>query len=176
MTWADFVPPPGTSWADAEARGSIRNFNIALVLLDYPDEEFAITEAPGSNIFGNPQPIAANYGVTRENVSAYYHDHLNMPSEELNYGHTLHEWWMGDSFGRYGVDLTPFGPYRLPAKSFQYGIDSYFNPDACPANEECDLDLREAAYLAWRTAVGNETASSFELVFFVGPGEDESST
>lgn len=175
MTWADFVPPPGTSWSNSSVRGYERNFNIALVLLDYPDEDFIITKSPGTTLFGNPQSVSTELGVTRENVSTYYRDLLNTPSE-LNQGHTLHEYWMGDSFGRYGVDLTSFGPYRLPNKSYQYGIDSGFNPGACPAGDTCDLELRDAAYPAWRADVGNTTASSFELVFFLAAGQDESST
>jgi len=55
-------------------------------------------------------------------VPKFYHDLLNVPSE-LNEGHTLHEYWMGDSFGKYGVDLTVFGPYRMPARSYQFVVN-----------------------------------------------------
>ncbi|ORX99959.1 hypothetical protein BCR34DRAFT_495049 [Clohesyomyces aquaticus] len=178
MTWADFKPPPGTTWSDPNRRGSVRNFNIALVTVDYPDTSFAITMAPNSTVFTNPQPIAASLNITRSGVPAFYRDLLNKP-QELNHMHTLHEYWMEDSAGRFGVDLTAFGPYRLPKKSFQYGIDGEeggFNEGACPRPGPCSVDLRTDALGAWRKDVGNSTASAFELIFILSAGQDESST
>lgn len=173
MTWNDFKAPPGTQWNDATKRGSSRNFNIALIAVDYSDKAFVVTQEPNSTVFGNPLPIVS--GIQRDDVPAYYRDLLNKPAE-LNRGHTLHEYWMEDSHGRYGVDLTAFGPYRMPALSYQYGIDSDFNPEACPINGTCDRDIRTDAYAAWRAEVGNATSNSFELVFILSAGQDESST
>ncbi len=174
MTWADYKPPPMTNWSDPSQRGWSRNFNIALVTVDYDDETFVITQAPGSTVFGNPQPNAPK--VARDEVPSFYRDLLNTPND-LNGGHTLHEYWMGDSFGKFGVDLAAFGPYRLPSQSFQYGIDTAgFNPNACPDGYECGVDLRTDALGAWRHDVGNSTAASFELVFILSAGQDESST
>lgn len=175
MTWDDFVNPPGTNWGDPARKGRDRNFNIAMVAVDYSDSEFVVTRQPRSDIYGNPQPSAA--GLKREDVPAFYRDLLNKPNE-LNRGHTLHEYWMGDSLGKYGVDLTVFGPYRMPRKFFQYGIDDEqggFNEGACPESP-CSVELRTDALGAWRADVGNETASAFELVFILSAGQDESST
>lgn len=36
MTWDDFVAPPSTSWSDGARKGRDRNFNIAMVTVDYP--------------------------------------------------------------------------------------------------------------------------------------------
>ncbi|PGH01834.1 hypothetical protein GX51_05014 [Blastomyces parvus] len=174
MTWDDWKSPPDTNWADPTKKGSIRNFNIALVTVDYPDLPFIVIQKPGSTIFGNPQPNAPA-GLTREKVPEFYRDLLNKPSE-INYGHTLHEYWMMDSMGRYGVDLTEFGPYELPLKSFQYGIMKVFNEGACPTGETCDIELRDDALGAWRADVGNQTADSFELIFVLSAGQDESAT
>ncbi|KAI1826289.1 M6 metalloprotease [Xylaria intraflava] len=176
MTWADYVTPPGTTWSDPSKKGSERNFNIALVVVDYPDHPFVITQEAGSTPFKNPQPIVS--GLSRDEVPAFYHDFLNTPNE-LNRNHTLHEYWMEDSGGRYGVDLTVFGAYELPSLSYQYGIDDArggFNPDACPTVGPCSVDLRTDALGAWREDIGNETADAFELVFILSAGQDESST
>ncbi|KAI1413322.1 M6 metalloprotease [Hypoxylon sp. FL1857] len=176
MTWADYKTPPGTSWNDPSRKGSNRNFNIALVAVDYPDKPFVITQAPNSTVFGNPLPIKS--GLNRTEVPAFYRDLLNKPSD-LNHNRTLHEYWMEDSGGRFGVDLTAFGAYRLPSRSYQYGIDDErggFNEGACPSEGPCSVDLRTDALGAWRADVGNETASSFELVFILSAGQDESST
>ncbi|EWC44091.1 hypothetical protein DRE_07226 [Drechslerella stenobrocha 248] len=173
MTWADYRAPPGTRWADPERKGTIRNFNIALVTVDYPDLDFIITQPAHSTIFGNPQPIAAK--PTRNEVPAFYRDLLNKPGD-INRGHTLHEYWMEDSGGSYGVDLTAFGPYKLPARSYQYGITSDMNPGECPKGERCNVNIRTDSLAAWRADVGDKTASSFELVFILSAGQDESST
>ena len=173
MTWDDFVPVPNKNWADPAVRGSIRNFKIALVTLDYVDQPFVITQAPQSSVFGNPQSNAAN--VARDQVPQFYADFLNKPNG-LNRGHTLHEYWMQDSNGRYGVDLTGFGPYKMPSKSYQYGIDNSFNPGACPSGEACNRNIRTDGLGAWRAAVGDAVANSFELIFILSAGQDESST
>ncbi|TEA21542.1 putative secreted metallopeptidase [Colletotrichum sidae] len=173
MTWDDFVKPPGTDWSNPANKGSNRNFNIALVVVDYPDRNFTISQPAHSTIFNNPQPAAAE--VPREDVPTFYRDLLNTPND-LNQGHTLHEYWMEDSVGRFGVDLTAFGAYRLPAKGYQYGISNDMNSGACPPGETCNLNIRTDALRAWRDDVGNTTADAFELVFILSAGQDESST
>ncbi|ROO62440.1 M6 family metalloprotease-like protein [Micromonospora sp. Llam0] len=173
MTWEDWVAVPGRDWADPTVTGSERNFDIALVTLDYPDQPFVVTQRARSTPFGNPQASAAN--IPRDQVTQFYTDFLNTPND-LNKGHTLHEYWMQDSNGRYGVDLTGFGPYEMPSKSYQYGIDNGFNPGACPAGEQCARNIRTDGLGAWRAAVGDEVADSYELVFILSAGQDESST
>ncbi|MFY1636363.1 M6 family metalloprotease domain-containing protein [Solwaraspora sp. WMMB335] len=173
MTWDDWVAVPGRNWADPTVTGSARNFDIALVTLDYPDQPFAVTQRARSTVFGNPQAVASN--IPREQVAEFYTDFLNTPNS-LNRGHTLHEYWMQNSNGRYGVDLTGFGPYELPVKSYQYGIDNGFNPGACPTGEQCARNIRTDGLGAWRAAVGDDVADSYELVFILSAGQDESST
>ncbi|KAH6715279.1 hypothetical protein BKA61DRAFT_349944 [Leptodontidium sp. MPI-SDFR-AT-0119] len=173
MTWDDWKSPPGTNWSDPTVRGSNRNFNIALVTVDYPDGPFVITLSPGSTVFSNPQPHAPT--ISREAVPAFYRDFLNKPNE-LNRGHTIHEYWMGDSGGRFGVDLTAFGPYRMPSRSFQYGTSDDMNPNECLIGFTCNLNIRTDALGAWRADVGDAVANSYELVFILSAGQDESST
>ncbi|ROT40455.1 M6 metalloprotease [Sodiomyces alkalinus F11] len=175
MVWDDFVPPPGVNWADPDRAGSERNFNIALVAIDYPNMPFVVTQPVQSTIFKNPQPIVSDWNITRANVARFYQDLLNTPSH-LNRNHTLHEYWMEDSAGRFGVDLTAFGPYEMPANSWQYGIENRMNPGGCPAGASCNLNIRTDALRAWRNDVGDETADSYELVFITSAGQDESST
>lgn len=92
MTWQDWRAPPGTNWADPTKHGSIRDFKIALITVDYSDKPFVITLPVHSTVFSNPQPIAATLNLTRKDVPQYYHDFLNTPNE-VNRGHTLHEYW-----------------------------------------------------------------------------------
>jgi M6 family metalloprotease-like protein len=173
MTWDDWRAVPGRNWADPSVAGSERNFKIALVTLDYPDQPFVVTQRARSTVFGNPQATAQN--IPRDQVATFYRDFLNTPNT-LNKGHTLHEYWMQDSNGRYGVDLTGFGPYEMPAKSYQYGIENTMNPGECPTGEQCARNIRTDGLGAWRAAVGDEVADSYELVFILSSGQDESST
>ncbi|MFI6759996.1 M6 family metalloprotease domain-containing protein [Micromonospora sp. NPDC050417] len=173
MTWDDYKAVPNKNWADPSVRGSVRNFKIALVTLDYVDQPFVVTQRARSTVFGNPQATAQN--IPRAQVPQFYQDFLNTPND-LNKGHTLHEYWMQDSNGRYGVDLSGFGPYQMPAKSYQYGITNDMNPGMCPGGETCNRNIRTDGLGAWRAAVGDAVADSFELVFILGAGQDESST
>ncbi|TMR28701.1 M6 family metalloprotease domain-containing protein [Actinomadura geliboluensis] len=172
MTWDDYKRIPGTSWADPSRKGSVENFDVAIVLVDYPNQPFEVTQPQNSSIFGNPVKVG---DVPREGVAKFYQDLLNRP-QELNHGHTLHEYWMEDSGGRYGVDLTGFGAYRMPAKDHEYGVDRMQGGTGCPAGDTCNRDLRADARAAWVADVGEETAKKYDFVFFLSAGQDESST
>lgn len=174
MTWGDYTSVPGIDWADPSRRGSERDFNIALVLGDFSDQDFLITQAVGTHPFGNPQPIV--HDLPREDVDDFYEDFLNTPNL-LNNGHTLHEYWMEDSVGRYGVDLTAFGGYRLPGKLHEYGLAGTGQyGSGCPAGDSCNKSIRGDLGGAWRDEVGDEAADEFDLVFFLTAGHDESGT
>ncbi|XVQ12688.1 M6 family metalloprotease domain-containing protein [Spirillospora sp. CA-255316] len=173
MTWDDYKPVPGTSWADPSRKGSIKNFKGAVVLVDYPDQDFVVTKAKNSTIYGNPSLVG---NVPRGEVARFYQDFLNKP-QDLNRGHTLHEYWMEDSGGRYGVDLTAFGAYRMPAKDHEYGVENRMQGGTgCPTGDTCNRDLRADARAAWIADVGEDKAKEFDFVFFLSAGQDESST
>ncbi|GLW62235.1 peptidase M6 [Actinomadura rubrobrunea] len=172
MTWDDYKPVPGTNWADPSRKGSVRNFKGAVVLVDYPNQPFVVTQPKNSTIFGNPSLVG---NIPREQVPQFYQDFLNKP-QPLNHGHTLHEYWMEDSGGRYGVELTAFGVYRMPAKDHEYGVDSMQGGTGCPTGDTCRRDLRRDARAAWIADVGEEKAAEFDFVFYLSAGQDESST
>jgi len=172
MTWSDYRKPPGTSWADPSVKGSTRTFKGALVLVDYPNQDFVATMPKGSTPFGNPSAEAN--GVPREQVAEFYKSFLNTPGT-LNRGHTIHEYWMEDSGGRYGVELTGFGPYRMPGKSHEYAME-FQGGTACPAGDTCNKNIRTDARAAWVTATGPEVPAGFDFVFYLSAGQDESST
>ncbi|KAL7920992.1 hypothetical protein ACQKWADRAFT_327990 [Trichoderma austrokoningii] len=90
-----FVPidPDGMTWDDLKASPAV----------DYSDETFVVTREPKSTVFGNSLPIVSS--LAREDVPKYYRDLLDKLTD-LNHGHTMHEYWMEDSHGRYGVDLA----------------------------------------------------------------------
>ncbi|SDM17781.1 M6 family metalloprotease domain-containing protein [Allokutzneria albata] len=172
MTWSDYRKVPGTNWADPNGKPTKRTFKGALVLADYPDQDFVVTKPPRSDVFGNPSQLANN--IPRAQVAKFYQDFLNKPNA-VNRGHTLHEYWMEASGGRIGVELTAFGAYRMPGKSYEYGME-FQGSGACPEGSTCNRDLRADAGAAWRAEVGNEVPKRFDFVFFLSAGQDESST
>ncbi|MEU6710117.1 M6 family metalloprotease domain-containing protein [Nonomuraea sp. NPDC046802] len=171
MTWADYKKPPGTTWNDPAVKGSKRTFKGALVLLDYPNQPFVVTQGKGSTIFANPSAEA--HDIPRDQVARFYQDFLNTPNQ-LNRGHTIHEYWMEDSGGRFGVELTGFGPYTMPGKDHEYAME--YQRDACPAGDTCTKNLRSDGNAAWVADVGDEAAGQFDFVFYLSAGQDESST
>jgi M6 family metalloprotease-like protein len=172
MTWDDYRKPPGTNWADPAVKGSERQFKGALVLLDYPNQPFVVTQPQGSTVFKNPSAEA--HDIPRDQVGKYYQDFLNKP-EPLNHGHTIHEYWMEDSAGRLGVDLTAFGPYTMPGKDHEYGME-FQAGTACPAGDNCNRNIRTDGRAAWVNAVGPQVPAGYDFIFFLSAGQDESST
>ncbi|WP_414636202.1 M6 family metalloprotease domain-containing protein [Actinophytocola sp.] len=172
MTWDDYRPVPGTNWADPSRPGSVRTFRGALVLLDYPNQPFVVTRPQNSTVFGNPSAEA--HDIPRDRVAQFYKDFLNTPGT-LNRGHTLHEYWMEDSAGRYGVQLTGFGPYLMPGKSHEYAME-FQAGTGCPAGDNCNRNIRTDGRAAWVADVGAEVPAGFDFVFFLSAGQDESST
>jgi M6 family metalloprotease-like protein len=172
MTWADYKKVPGTNWADPARKGSVRTFKGALVLADYPNQPFVVTQPQGSTVFANP--TAEAHDVPRDQVAQFYQDFLNKPGT-LNRGHTINEYWMEDSGGRYGVELTGFGPYTMPGKDHEYAME-FQAGTACPAGDSCNRNIRTDARAAWVNAVGPEVPAGFDFVFYLSAGQDESST
>jgi M6 family metalloprotease-like protein len=176
MTWADYKPVPGTNWGDPSLTPSIQKWKVALVVVDFLDQQFIISQPTGSHIFGNPQPGVAQ--VPREDVPEFYRDFLNTPSM-LNNFVTMNGYWMEDSLGRYGVLLDAFGPYRMAGNMYEYFLNDAGNAgSACPTGtaSNCRRDIRTEARAAWIADVGPVVANEYDNIFFTNAGHDESST
>src|SRR3954468_5581966 len=180
LTWNDYKPLPGPDYSDPSIQPSVKKWKVALVLTDFPDKGFYISQPAGSTIYGTPTADANN--IPRDQVPAFYRDFLNTPSG-LNHGQTMNRYWMEDSYGKYGVQLDAFGPYRLPGNSYQYFLTDQSgaqnNPAHCPQltpAKPCSLNFRTDARAAWLADVGQTFVSSYDNIFYVSAGEDESST
>lgn len=136
MTWNDYRPIPGVSWATNGAVPTQRPLRVALVAVDFDNQPFVITQPKWSDPFGNPQLDP----VSRDQVPGFYADFFNKPSP-VNHFQTINGYWMEQSGGKVGVSsVTAFGPYRMPKKSYQYGLndigqnpDNGDSPAGCPA-------------------------------------------
>jgi M6 family metalloprotease-like protein len=180
LTWSDYKPiPGGPDYSDPNSQPSIKKWRVALILVDYPDRPFTVTQPAGSNVFGNPSALA--HSIPREQVPQFYADFLNKPSP-LNNFQTMHRYWMENSFGRYGVELVPYGPYRRPLKSHQYHIHNFHNvtedgPNPArpaPNPEPCGQIFFTAARGAWEAAVPAAERATFDNMFWTSAGQDES--
>jgi M6 family metalloprotease-like protein len=171
MTWKDYTPIPDTSYADAAIAPKVQTFKAALVLGDFTNQPFLVTQDPHSHPFGNPQPNGAN--IPQSEVPKFYQNLLNKPSK-LNHGHTLNEYWMEDTFGRYAVDLKAFGVYHMPGKMHEYGLADFQGGSGCPAGDSCHKDIRTDLGKLWHDDGGDPT--KFDLVFYLTAGHDESGT
>ena len=66
--------------------------------------------------------------MPRDQVGRFYTDLLNKP-QPLNHDHTINEYWLEDSYGLLGIDMEPFGPYRMDRPEYQYGLAEYGQED-----------------------------------------------
>jgi M6 family metalloprotease-like protein len=170
MTRADYRPVPGRNWADP-ALVPARTLRIALVAVDFDDQPFVVTLPRGSDPFGNPQVDP----VPRDGVPRFYADFYNRPGE-LNHGQTINGYWMEQSRGRIGIPpLDAYGPYRMPKKLFQYGLNEWGQQGGCPSGYACDGDLEADADALWRADAGEKIADSYDIVLRIYAGYDETS-
>jgi M6 family metalloprotease-like protein len=182
LTWADYTPVPDRKpeYYDPATVGTEDHYRTAIVLVDFADQPFLISQAPGSHPFGNPQPGWTP--VAPGDVRQWMHEYYSEPNE-FNGGMTLNSYWLEDSHGRLGVDPTTFGPYRMPGDLHEFGLGQFngavgSQPDSvCPAGDTCGRDIRAAAGALWRADIGCATTlCGYDNIFYVTAGHDESST
>ncbi|WP_051426148.1 M6 family metalloprotease domain-containing protein [Jiangella gansuensis] len=180
MTWDDYTPIRPEEWnSDTTSQGSESQYRTAVILLDYEDQAFLITQDPESHPFGNP--LAPWKPVAPEDVNQWYYDYYAVPNE-YNQGQTLHGYWMETSHGRIGVTVEVFGPYTLPGKLHEYGAQSHApatGPNSiCPAGDSCNKNVRTDGSALWHADIGCETGGlcGFDNGFYVTAGHDETST
>ena len=185
MTWDDYVSTRPDAWnSPTTSQGSDVQYQGAVILLDFDDQPFLITQEAESHPFANPQQ--GHEPVAPEDVNSWMADFLNEPSE-FNNGQGIHAYWMEDSFGKIGVDLEVFGPYRLTGQYHEYGLSGFGNnvstsPTAtnsiCPATSEtCSRNFTNEGTALWRDAIDCPSGGcGFDFRFLVTAGHDETST
>ena len=167
MTWDDYRPIPGRNWADRSLQPE-RGFRIALIAIDFEDQPFVITQAEGSDPFGNPQvdPIA------RENVSRFYADFFLEPSE-LNNGQTINGYWMEQSRGKFGITaIDPYGPYRMPEPLWAYGLNEYDQENSTPDGSEASSRMEPDVDSLWAAEHG-DIKDQYDAILRIYAGYDE---
>jgi len=170
MTWADYRPIPGVNWVDPSLVPSKKQFKIALIAVDFPDQPFVVTLPKHSDLFGNPQIDA----IPREQVPQFYADFFNKPGP-LNHGQTINGYWMEQSRGQVGIGkIDVFGPYRMPKNLFQYGLNEYGQQSAVPPGFKADGRMEPDVDALWRADAGN-IRSRYDIILRIYAGYDETS-
>jgi M6 family metalloprotease-like protein len=170
MTWADYRPIPGVNWADP-SRTPGRALRVALIAIDFEDQPFVITKPKQSDPFGNPQIDP----IRREDVPKFYAAFWGTPGP-LNHGHTIHEYWMEQSRGKVGIPaIDPYGPYRMPRRLFEYGLNEYGQAGACPSGFTCNGRMEPDADALWMKDAGADVRSKYDVILRIYAGYDETS-
>src|SRR3954468_12425603 len=154
LTWNDYHAIPGQDYSDPNIQPTVKKWKVALVVTDFSDKPFTLTQPAGSTVFGTPTAEANN--IPRDQVPAFLRDFLNKP-QALNHFQTMNRYWMEDSFGKYGVQLDAFGPYRMPSRAYQCFMTEFSfggqgnSPAHCPnvATNPCNKNFRTDARAAW---------------------------
>lgn len=162
MVVGDYNPVPGIDWADPSLTPE-RAFKVALVTIYFEDQPFVITLPKNSDIIGNPQIDP----VKLEDVSEFYKNFLNTPSD-LNNGHTINGYWMEQSKGKFGItQIDTFGPYKMPHPLWYYGLNEWgqnaYTPDGSTLanpNQQMEHDCDAA----WSADVGQAVVDSYKNV------------
>ncbi|MDA0173474.1 M6 family metalloprotease domain-containing protein [Solirubrobacter taibaiensis] len=177
LTWADYKKLPGPDYSDPSVQPTVDKWRVALIMVDYPDRPFTISQPAGSTIFGTPSAVA--HSVPRADVPKFYGDFFNKPSA-LNNFQTINRYWMENSYGKYGVELVPYGPYQLPLESWRYHIGNFQSiPADCPnpgGTKTCNQNYFNAVRDAWNAAVPAAERATFDNAYYVSAGQDESAT
>lgn len=83
---------------------------------------------------------------------------------------------MEQSGGKIGIPpMDFFGPYRLPKKLFQYGLNEFNQQGGCPPGYVCDGRLAQDCDVLWREAEGQDIKSQYDIVLRIYAGYDETS-
>ncbi|MCL1974742.1 MAG: hypothetical protein FWG61_01105, partial [Firmicutes bacterium] len=173
MAWNEWKPNPYIDWIKDDTVEPARVLRGVLVLVDFPDRSFLVTEEKGSDILGNP----VIGGIAKEDLADFWRDYLTVPSAANNYV-TLDAFWKENTYGRQTIELEACGPYTLSRFEFQYGslgittvqrFDSIFPRGTAMATEAYNL-----AKASGDIKFFADGKPAYDFVFFIHAGYDPS--
>ncbi len=168
MTWDDYRSVPGIDWNDADHIEAELDIKGAIILVDFPDQEFILSQPEGSDPAGNPVGIG---DIPRDELPQWWLDYLNAPSELNNY-RTIDEFWRENSFGKWSVDLDAYGVYEMEHNMFQYGMGEWGQQADMPPGYETYNVMTDA--LAAAEADIEASGVDYDFTFIVHAGYNES--
>jgi M6 family metalloprotease-like protein len=163
MTWEDdYTPNPVIDWTTLELPDAMLIKGV-VILVDYADKPFVMTQPVGSDPLGNPQ-----IHVAEADLAQWWEDFLNKP-QDFNHGASINEYWRENSYGKWKIEVEAFGPYHLEGMEWEYGIDDMNGAQGAKRNIES-----EAIQLFLADDSVDMTLADFDFGFVVHAGYDES--
>lgn len=167
MTWNDYKPVPGIDWNTSDVKPD-RVIRGALILVDFPDRPFILSQQPGAEIAGNP---IGTGNIPRDQIGNFWEDFLNKPSS-LNHYQTVNSYWRENSFGKWKIELKAFGPYRMDGNEFEYGLNEFGQLANMPSGYK-GRSLRTEAVEKAKADIA-ASGENFDFRFVIHSGYDES--
>ncbi|MFB7305401.1 M6 family metalloprotease domain-containing protein [Heyndrickxia sporothermodurans] len=167
MTWDDYRPVPGVDWKTADVKPE-RVIKGALIIVDFPDREFMLSQPEGSEIAGNP---VGTGNIPRDQLGKFWVDFLSKPQPLNNYS-TVNDYWRENSYGKWKIELDSFGPYRMDSNEFQYGLNEFGQNVNMPEGFSGKNLRTEAVNKA--KADMDASGETYDFKFIVHAGYDES--
>lgn len=167
MTWDDYRPVPGIDWKTSDIKPE-RVIKGALIIVDFPDREFMLSQPEGSEIAGNP---IGTGNIPRDQLGKFWVDFLSKPQPLNNYS-TVNDYWRENSYGKWKIELDAFGPYRMDFNEFQYGLNEFGQNVNMPEGFS-GKNLRSEA-VSKAQADMNASGETYDFKFVVHAGYDES--
>lgn len=168
MTWEDYRPVPGINWNEADHIEPDLDIKGALILVDFPDQEFILSQPEGSDPAGNPIGIG---DIPRDELPQWWEDYLNTPQEINNY-RTIDEYWRENSFGQWSVDLDAYGVYEMEHRYFQYGMGEFGQQAHMPEGYSTHNIMNDAVEAAAEDI--EASGIDYDFTFIVHAGYNES--
>ena len=119
MTWDAWQDIPTVDWDTLDLPNATLQKGF-VVLVDFSDLPFVLTQPKGSDFMGNPQTEP----VKEEDLAEFWKEFLNVPSELNNYT-SIDDFWRENSYGNWKVEIDVYGPYHLEGMEWEYGIDGF---------------------------------------------------
>lgn len=163
MTWDDWQNIPTVDWDSLDLPNAELQKGL-LILVDYADKPFMLTQEKGSDPMGNPQIDA----VAEKDLAKFWTELLNVPSE-LNNFTSINDFWRENSYGNWKVEIEVCGPYHLEGMEWEYGIDDF---NGAPDSKRSIVNESIAAFLA---DPNSPSLADFNFGFIVHAGYCESS-
>ncbi|MCL1974542.1 MAG: hypothetical protein FWG61_00095, partial [Firmicutes bacterium] len=174
MSWDDWKTNPAFDWkTDGEKITPTNIRRGLLVLVDFIDRPFVVSSPVGSEQMNNP--TIGN--IPKDELIAFWESFLNDPEDTynngLNHGITIREFWQENTQGRWKVELTAAGVYRMPGYEFEYGLnDGMQNTADLPAGFTRRSSVHATA-LNLAVADGVDL-NNFDFAFILHAGSAES--
>jgi len=167
MTWADYKPVPGIDWNTSTIKPE-RVLRGALIIVDFKDRDFILSQSKGSEIAGNP--VGAG-NIPRDQIGKFWEDFLNKPQPLNNY-RTINEYWRENSYGKWKIEVKSFGTYRMEGNEFEYGLNEFGQTVNMPAGYK-GRNLRTEAVNASKADIA-ASGEKYDFNFVIHAGYDES--